>query len=73
MRIHKTGLLTAAAVAVLMSVAAPAHAWQAASTGAHVTLAIPAQVLGRALQTLSRDTGLQIVFNPALTLSLIHI
>ncbi|MDG2527208.1 TonB-dependent receptor [Caulobacter endophyticus] len=68
MRIHKSGLLTAAAVAVLASVAAPAHAVQASKTAeARVTVAIPAQDLGRALQTLSRDTGLSIVFDPALT------
>ena len=68
MRIQKTGLLTAAAIAVLASAAAPAHARQAASGAeARVAVSIPAQDLGRALQTLSRDTGLQIIFDPALT------
>ncbi|PVM90357.1 TonB-dependent receptor [Caulobacter radicis] len=68
MRIHKSGLLTAAAVAVLGSIAAPAHAWQATrNVEARVTIAIPAQDLGQALRTLSRDTGLSIVFDPGLT------
>ena len=57
MRIHKNGLLTAAAVAVLASVAAPAHAWQATRNAeARVTIAIPAQDLGQALRTLSNES-----------------
>lgn len=68
MRIYKTGLLAAAAVAVLTSAAAPAQAWQAASSAeARAAINIPAQDLGRAIQTLSRQTGLQIVFDPELT------
>lgn len=68
MPIQKTGLLAAAAVAVLASATAPAHAWQVANTAeARTALTIPAQDLGRALQTLSRQTGLPIVFDPALT------
>lgn len=68
MRIRKTGLLTAAAVAVLVSVATPVHARQTPkSADARVAIAIPAQDLGRALNTLSRDTGLSIVFDPVLT------
>jgi len=68
MRIHKTCLLTAAAVAVLASAAAPAFALQASSEAqARTAFNIPSQELGRALQVLSRDTGLQIVFDPGLT------
>ena len=68
MRIHKTSLLTAAAIAVLASAAAPAYAWQSSpAIEARTAISIPAQDLGRALQTLSRETGLQIVFDPALT------
>lgn len=68
MRIHKTSLLTAAAIAVLAAAAAPAYAWQSSpAIETRTAISIPAQDLGRALQTLSRETGLQIVFDPVLT------
>ena len=54
MRIHKTSLLTAAAIAVLASAAAPAYAWQSSpAIEARTAISIPAQDLGRALQTVS--------------------
>jgi len=47
LRSSKTGLLAAAAVAVLTSAAAPAQAWQAASSAeARAAINIPAQDLG---------------------------
>lgn len=72
MSYRKTGLLAAAAAAVLASAAAPAQAWQATpGAEARVSINVPEQDLDQALRALSRQTGLQIVYDPSVTRGLI--
>lgn len=68
MRFYKTGLMAATALAVLAGAAAPANARQVTNVAeTRVNISVPAQDLDSALRALSRQTGLQIVFDPALT------